>query len=175
MTEETEADAGWSWMMVEIFGHRQFACRMRTEEVAGVKMLRLDVPVEGNPAKGWKTQLYAPSAVFSLTPTDEASVMAANKPYERGRYLHLEDYKPLPAAAPTGENATVEEEMASLLSGVMSAETPVTPEGANVVAPSSLEELDAILNKPEDTSIIAVNEDGSVTRAAEPEDDGIPF
>lgn len=76
-------DDGWTWAIVEIFGHRRHAGRMREEERFGAKMLRIDVPTRGDPEKnGWETHWYGGSAIFSLTLTDEDSVMRANKPYE---------------------------------------------------------------------------------------------
>lgn len=85
---------GWEWAVVEIFGHRSHAGRCREEERFGAKMLRIDIPIDGDPAKGWKTHFYGGSSVFSYTLTDEASVMKANKPYEspyRARLTHVED------------------------------------------------------------------------------------
>ncbi len=47
---------GWEWAIVEIFGHRRHAGRAREEERFGAKMLRIDVPVKGDPAThGWET------------------------------------------------------------------------------------------------------------------------
>lgn len=74
---------GWEWAMVEIFGHRRHAGRTREEERFGAKMLRIDVPVRGDPAaNGWETHWYGGSSIFSYTLTDQDSVMRANKPYE---------------------------------------------------------------------------------------------
>lgn len=82
---------GWSWAVVEIFGHRRHAGRIREEERFGAKMLRIDVPIKGDPAAGWMTHWYGGAAIFCITPTDEASAMAANKPYEPGRaFFQLE-------------------------------------------------------------------------------------
>lgn len=70
--------------MVEIFGHRSHAGRCREEERFGAKMIRIDVPIKGDPiANGWETHYYGGSSLFSYTPTDEASALRANKPYER--------------------------------------------------------------------------------------------
>ena len=77
---EPETD-GWEWAVVEVMGHRSHAGRIREEEKFGAKMLRIDVPNEGDAAKGWVTHLYAAGAIFSLRYSDEASVMKANKPY----------------------------------------------------------------------------------------------
>lgn len=77
------AEDGWEWAIVEIFGHRCHAGRVREEERFGVKMLRVDIPTKGDPsAHGWTTHFYGGSAIFSYSLTDEASVMRANRPYE---------------------------------------------------------------------------------------------
>jgi hypothetical protein len=74
---------GWEWAIVEIFGHRRHAGRAREEERFGAKMLRIDVPLKGDPAaNGWETHWYGGSSIFSYTLTDEDSVLRANKPYE---------------------------------------------------------------------------------------------
>jgi len=77
-----QPDDGWEWAMVEIMGHRKHAGRVREVERFGTKLMRVDVPIDGDPAKGWETHFYPGTALFSYTPTDEASVMRANKPYE---------------------------------------------------------------------------------------------
>lgn len=75
-------DDGWEWAIVEIFGHRRHVGRTREEERFGAKMLRIDIPVDGDPAaNGWRTHFYGGASIFSLSLTDEASAMKANKPY----------------------------------------------------------------------------------------------
>lgn len=88
-------DDGWQWAIVEIFGHRRHAGRCREQEQFGAKMLRIDVPkatpeptlfdsADGKPSQPlivWETHFYGGSAIFSFTPTDEASVMRANRGY----------------------------------------------------------------------------------------------
>jgi len=75
-------DDGWEWGIVEIFGHRRHAGRVREEERFGTKMLRIDVPVKGDPiANGWETHWYGGSSIFSFALTNEDTVMRANKPY----------------------------------------------------------------------------------------------
>lgn len=81
---------GWEWAIVEIMGHRKHAGRVREEERFGVKMLRVDIPNEGDPEKGWTTHYYGGASIFSYTLTDEASVMRANKPWQPYRY-QIED------------------------------------------------------------------------------------
>lgn len=63
MAEEAPIDAavddGWEWAIVEVFGHRRHAGRIREEERFGAKMLRIDVPNKGAPAEhGWTTHWY---------------------------------------------------------------------------------------------------------------------
>lgn len=85
----TQEPDTFEWAFVEIFGHRRHTGRIREEERFGAKMLRIDVPNEGNPeAKGWTTHWYGGASIFSLTLTDEAKALQANKPYTPvGRYL----------------------------------------------------------------------------------------
>lgn len=91
MTDQVEEQAGngWEWAIVEIFGHRRHAGRIREEDRFGAKLLRIDVPNKGTPAElGWTTHYYGGSSIFSLTPTDEASALRINRPYDApGRYL----------------------------------------------------------------------------------------
>lgn len=85
--------------MVEIMGFRKHAGRVIEVEKFGAKMLRVDVPIEGDPvAKGWTTHYYSGASIFAVTPTDEDSVMRANKPYERPSPYRL----PAPASFDPG-------------------------------------------------------------------------
>lgn len=86
-------DDSFEWAVVEVFGHRRHTGRIREEERFGAKMLRIDVPNEGNPAvRGWTTHWYGGASIFSLTLTDEATALRANKPYSpAGRYLMSPD------------------------------------------------------------------------------------
>ena len=74
-------EEGWEWAVIEIFGHRKHAGRIREVEQFGAKMERVDIPIDGDPSKGWETRLYGGSSIFSVSYTDEASVMKANRPY----------------------------------------------------------------------------------------------
>ena len=82
---------GWEWAIVEIFGHRTHAGRTREEERFGAKMLRIDVPIKGDPANGWETRWYGGASIFSMSLSDEATVMRANKPYESPYRLRAPD------------------------------------------------------------------------------------
>ena len=98
MTDENEKDTaaeqdGFEWAIVEILGHRKHAGRVREEERFGAKMLRIDVPVKGDAAaNGWQTCYYAASSLFSFRLCDEATVIAANKPYDPAARLTHRGY-----------------------------------------------------------------------------------
>ena len=79
--DAAKPEEGFEWAIVEVFGHRRHAGRCREEEKFGTKMLRIDVPTDGDPEKGWTTQFYGGASIFSFTLTDEATVMKINKPY----------------------------------------------------------------------------------------------
>ncbi len=92
MTEEVtaaEAEEGWEFALVEIMDFRKHWGRVREVERFGVKMVRVDVPLfiidgPGLPARhagAWETYEYASSALFGIRYTDEATVMAQNRPY----------------------------------------------------------------------------------------------
>lgn len=79
----TDGNCDWEWAIVEIFGHRRHAGRIREEERFGSKMLRVDVPIGGDAeSNGWRTHWYGGAAIFSMVTTDEAEVMRLNKPYD---------------------------------------------------------------------------------------------
>jgi len=88
-----DVEPKFEWAIVEIFGHRRHAGRTIEEERFGAKMLRVDVPIKGDPdANGWQTFYYSGGSIFSFTLTDEKSVMKANKPYEPPSRYALEDH-----------------------------------------------------------------------------------
>lgn len=76
------------YAIVEIFGHRRLAGRVIEVEQYGTKMLRIDIPKDGDFAKGFTSQYYGGASLFSVTPTDLATVMKHNKPYEAPRLYH---------------------------------------------------------------------------------------
>lgn len=82
---EVSVDEPLQYAIVEIMGHRRLAGRIREEERFGAKMLRIDIPTNGDFAQGFTTQHYAGSALFSVTATDLATVCKHNKPYEPPR------------------------------------------------------------------------------------------
>ena len=59
--------------ILELMGHRKLAGYVREVEIAGGKILRVDVPAEGctGPAGPFQaTQFYGGSALYCLTPCD---------------------------------------------------------------------------------------------------------
>lgn len=66
--------------VVEIMGHRSHAGRILEVEKFGAKMLRIDVPTDGDFAKGFVSHFYSGSAIFGLKMTDLATVIERNKP-----------------------------------------------------------------------------------------------
>jgi hypothetical protein len=64
------------WAILELLGHRRLAGCVSEETIAGVSMLRIDIPAGDslNLAAGYTTQYYSPSALYCLTPTTEAIV-----------------------------------------------------------------------------------------------------
>lgn len=71
------ANLGGEWAIVEILGRRVHAGLVTEVERFGAKMVRIDVPIDGDPG-GWATHYYNPTAIFSYTPADEAKVRLAN-------------------------------------------------------------------------------------------------
>lgn len=81
-TAEQDHGEGWESAIVEVFGHRKHVGFIREEERFGAKLMRIDVPTNGDvDHPTWETHWYGGASIFSLTLTDAASVFAANKPY----------------------------------------------------------------------------------------------
>lgn len=67
--------------IVEVFGHRKHAGRIFEVEKFGAKLLRIDIPKDGDFVLGFATHFYGGASIFSMTPCDLATVQRANKPY----------------------------------------------------------------------------------------------
>ena len=64
-----------TWAIVELMGRNVIAGQISEELIAGVPMLRVDVPVcENEPAY---TKFFSGQAVYGITPTDEATALRA--------------------------------------------------------------------------------------------------
>jgi hypothetical protein len=66
MTDETKFDA---WCIVEVMGHSRFAGRTTEQQIGGASFVRVDVPESAGRAAF--TKLFAPGAIFSITPVSE--------------------------------------------------------------------------------------------------------
>ena len=76
-TESTHidtADDGWQWGIVEILGRRMRAGKISETSRYGCA-LKIEVPIDGNPANGWRATYYGAAAIFSVRITTEAEVM----------------------------------------------------------------------------------------------------
>lgn len=85
MSEENNAFEGWC--VLELFGHRRLGGYVSEQEIAGVAMLRIDVP--GKDDKVVATQYYGSSAIYALTPTTEEMAKAValrNQPRPVSRF-----------------------------------------------------------------------------------------
>ncbi len=61
------------WAVVELMGHIKLAGKLTEESHCGAVLGRLDIPLDGDK---WLTQFFGGSAVFRITPTDEATARA---------------------------------------------------------------------------------------------------
>ena len=66
------------WCMVELFGHNKIAGKCTEQNIAGVNMLRVDVPeTDKQPAF---TKFYNGTAIYAINPiTEEVAKDIANK------------------------------------------------------------------------------------------------
>lgn len=93
-----EPELADGWYLIEMLGHRRVVGRCREVEIAGSKMIRVDVPCE--PAA---TQYIAAASLYAITPTTEAVCRKlASNPTPVSRYELLP--APEPSGMPTGDN-----------------------------------------------------------------------
>jgi len=62
------------WCIVELMGHQKIAGKCTEQSIAGVNMLRVDVPATETTPEF--TKFYGGSAIYSINPVDEVSVIA---------------------------------------------------------------------------------------------------
>lgn len=70
-----EAKVFETWGILELFGHKKMAGMICEQTIGSVTMIRIDVPEVGDASRFSK--LYNPSAIYGITPTDEATARAA--------------------------------------------------------------------------------------------------
>lgn len=69
------------WAILELMGHRKRPGWVKEVELAGTKMLRVDIPVDGAEAGETVTEFYGGPAVYCLRPASKEVVLHA-----AGRY-----------------------------------------------------------------------------------------
>jgi hypothetical protein len=71
----TDTDTFKAWAILELFGHQVLSGEVSERIIAGQGFMRVDVPeVDGQKAY---TKFYGPKAIYSITPTDEATARTA--------------------------------------------------------------------------------------------------
>src|ERR1700722_18725577 len=93
MTEEVKSPPLESWCVLEMMGHIRLGGKVTEENHFGVVMGRIDIPQEDGK---WITQFFGGSAVFRITPCDEATARAVAatsrpapiQPYEMPKLVH---------------------------------------------------------------------------------------
>lgn len=91
----TQGSAFATWAVVELMGHQQIAGHVTEEEIAGSKLLRVDVPEleRGEVVQPAHTKYFGASAIYALHPCTEALARQAAASIERHR-------SPLPVGVP---------------------------------------------------------------------------
>lgn len=69
------------YAIVEVFGHRRLVGRVSEVERYGSKMLRIDIPIDGDFDKGFVTQFYGGASIFCETPTTLEMVRQEHRLY----------------------------------------------------------------------------------------------
>lgn len=84
-TADTQEVDEAEYAFVEIMGHRSHYGRILEVERFGAKMLRVDVPTDGDFEKGYVSHFYGGASIFSLTLSDLATVEKKNRPWDYQR------------------------------------------------------------------------------------------
>ena len=79
------------WAIVELMGHRVRSGLVKEVEIAGGKMLRVDIHTHDGSVV---TEFYGASAIYSLRPCTEAIARAESSGYNDPRPVSPLDYKP---------------------------------------------------------------------------------
>jgi len=85
------------WAIVELMGHRTRPGYVREIELAGGKMLKVDIPVSDD---DYVTEFYGAPAIYSVRPcTEEIARTNAGYSFRDPRPIRPVDYRPQPALA----------------------------------------------------------------------------
>ena len=71
MTEtiENAAPKDFGWVLLELMGHRQRIGQAKEEEIAGSKLLRIDIPTDDDDE--YVTEYYGASSIYAMRPIAE--------------------------------------------------------------------------------------------------------
>lgn len=110
--EETKAPAAdeTEYAVVELMGHRTRVGRVMEVERFGAKMLRIDVPKEGDFEKGFVSQFYSGTAIYCFTPCDLATVERHGRPYAPASRLAYREPEDIASALHAEDEARDQEE-----------------------------------------------------------------
>lgn len=86
------APAFSGWAIVELMGHRQRAGRVEEVEMAGGKLLRIDIPTAG----GDVTEFYGCAAIYALRPCTEEIARRMCSRYGDPRPVRPVEYRERP-------------------------------------------------------------------------------
>lgn len=64
------------WTILELMGHRRLGGYVTEQEIAGKKMLRIEIQGEGDKVV---TQFYSPESLYAMTPTTEEIARALGR------------------------------------------------------------------------------------------------
>lgn len=80
------------WAIVELMGHRTRPGRVKEIELAGSKMLQVDIPISD---EDFVTEFYGAPALYSVRPcTEEIARTKAGYAYHDPRPIRPVDYRP---------------------------------------------------------------------------------
>jgi hypothetical protein len=83
------------WCILEALGHRERPGYVKEVEIAGGKMLRIDIPVSKNEAGNdiTVTEFYGAAAIYCMTPCTEEVARARVTPYNDPRPVRPMEYR----------------------------------------------------------------------------------
>ena len=80
------------WALLELMGHRQRVRHVREVEVAGGKLLRIDIPTDSEDV----TEFYGAGAIYALRPVSEEVAREAAKRHSDPRPIRPAGFRELP-------------------------------------------------------------------------------
>jgi hypothetical protein len=105
MSETASTEFTPQWGIVEVFGHNRFAGMVSQVSVFGGAMCRVDVPEVPAYTDRWEnehpavpafTKMFGAGAIYSFTPVDEATAIAAARQNSAPISVYIEPVNPLP-------------------------------------------------------------------------------